>query len=87
VAAFSGETVLEEGLQYWVTAATAGESWAAWHLNSIDDLGPHAVRRDGEPWEVATNTRGAFRVTGQAIPGPGALALLAAAACGARRRR
>ena len=86
VALFSGGTLLVEGVQYWVIASTDVDTWAAWNLNSTNDIGPHAIRQNMGAWGISDNTRGAFRVIGT-LPAPGALALFGLAGLGARRRR
>ncbi len=86
VALFSGNTLLADGVQYWVIASTDTDTWAAWNLNSTGDTRPHAFRADMGPWTISENTRGAFRVIGS-LPAPGVLALFGLAGLGARRRR
>ncbi len=87
VAMFSGVTTLFDGEQYFVTASTDSNTWAAWNLNNVDDFGPHASREGLGDWNVANDLRGAFRVNGTAVPAPGVLALLGVAGLAAPRRR
>ena len=87
VALFDGSTILQNGQQYFVIASTDTDTWAAWNLNSIGDMGPHAFRQNLGDWSVSNNTRGAFRVKGTLVPAPGVLALLGMAGLVARRRR
>lgn len=87
VALFDGSTVLHSGVQYFITASTDTNTWAAWNLNSINDTGLHAFRQNLGDWDANNNTRGAFRVKGDLVPAPGVLALLGMAGLVARRRR
>ena len=87
VALFSGSVTLFDGEQYFVIASTDSNTWAAWNLNNVGDVGPHAQRQNLGAWSVSNNTRGAFRVNGTLVPAPGVLALLGVAGLVARRRR
>lgn len=87
VALFDGSTVLNDGEQYFVTASTDSNSWAAWNLNSVGDVGLHTFRKNLGDWAAGDNVRGAFRVKGTLVPAPGVLALLGVAGLAARRRR
>lgn len=90
VANFSGNTILQSGMSYWLSVSTdtSTDSWAAWNENIMGDLGLRAFRENGGPWNPSTgNPRGVFRVNATPVPAPGALALLALAGAVARRRR
>jgi len=69
--------ILYPGTPYWLIAsAPVGDTWAAWNLNSLVVNGTHAERQGLGPWNVdAEETLSAFRITGNAIPTPGAILL------------
>lgn len=94
VAAFAGDLVLHAGQQYWLVLSgdDTTDSWLAWNYNVQGDVGLRAWREDLGPWNLdegdPNNPRGAFRVNGTLVPGPGAIApWLGAWAIGRRRRR
>lgn len=87
VALFDGSTTLFAGEQYFVTASTDSDTWAAWNLNSVGDFGPHASREGLGDWNVNDELHGAFRVNGTPVTAPGAFALLGVAGLAVRRRR
>lgn len=93
VATFSGTTVLEEGMTYWLTMRTEEtDALSSWAFNAIDDFGLRAWQVDGGGWnptlgEPGTDSqRGVFRINGTAVPAPGVLTLLAPLALVRRRR-
>ena len=61
--------ILKEGTQYWLIASLTGpDASGAWNLNSIGDIGPHAVlRSDVGEWSASDQERGAFRITGTPV--------------------
>lgn len=70
-------SLLSEGTQYWVVASAPDLSTsAAWNLNTTSDPGPQAQREDSGPWFLVSPPRGAFRVSGTAIPEPSTFTLL-----------
>lgn len=88
--ALSGSTVLQAGGLYWIhlSTETSTDSWAAWNENITGDLGLRADRWDEGPWTPHTgNPRGAFRIYGTEIPGPGGVIVLAGGVLAALRRR
>jgi hypothetical protein len=76
--------LLLDGEQYWITASASDLTDIAWNLNSIKDVGPHAISQNGEPFTVATDDRGAFRVdaSSNAVPEPASLTMLGLGALG-----
>jgi hypothetical protein len=84
--------LLTAGTQYWVVLNTPndGTTWAAWNLNTIGDSGPFFQTDNGSPPFPGPNTRGAMRITGQAVPEPSSMALAGTAllmiGCCLRRR-
>lgn len=94
MASFGGDVLLEDGKKYWLALKSeevdASLAWAS----SLNDWGERAWRIDGEPWNTYTSSgpplddqRSAFRISGTAVPAPGALALLGIAGMTATRRR
>lgn len=69
--------ILNPGTPYWLIAsAPAADTWAAWNLSLPAVIGTHADRQNLGPWHVdAEETLGAFRITGNVIPAPGAILL------------
>lgn len=59
--------VLKAGTRYWLVASATVDTYASWCWNATGDVGPHAQRRDGGPWNVTERTRGAFRVSGTPV--------------------
>ncbi len=88
--ALSRSTILEAGAWYWIhlsTDTTTG-SWAAWNENIVGDVGLRAFRENGGPWMPHTgHPRGTFRVLGNPVPAPGALAAMGLGVCPLVRRR
>ncbi len=90
--------ILTAGEQYWIVlSATSPDTTAVWGDNSFNIFGPHAIRRDGLPWNVLGNAiSSAFRVSGTPltpIPEPAGLLslgvgllILGSYACWRRRR-
>jgi hypothetical protein len=82
--------ILTAGFQYWLVGDTAVATIAQWNVNSIADSGPHALRTFGGPWTITGDQRGAFRISGTAVPETGTLTLFTVAMGGlllcARRR-
>ena len=60
---------LKEGTQYWLIASLTGpDASGAWNMNSIGDIGPHAVlRSDLGAWGVSNQESGVFRITGTPV--------------------
>jgi len=69
--------ILYPGTPYWLIAsAPAADTWAAWNQNSIGANGTHADRQGLGSWSIGSDTTlGAFRVSGNVIPAPGAILL------------
>ncbi len=95
---FSGNTVLQDGQRYWITATVPtddGEFYSfGWGWNvDFKMLAPYAVSQDGGPWASGVDDtswlpQAAFRIEGTLVPAPGALAGMAAIGLiGTRRRR
>ncbi len=62
----AGAVSIAAGQLYWVVASGGSDTWAAWNLNSIGDLGPHRSSNDGgQTWTFGgdSDERGVFRVT------------------------
>jgi hypothetical protein len=74
--------LLSDGEQYWVTASASDVSEMVWNLNSTGDRGPQAFSEDGSPFQAYTDSDGAFRVVGAAVPEPATLTLLGVGALG-----
>jgi hypothetical protein len=69
--------LLSEGTQYWLVASAPDPgTTAAWNWNTTGDLGAHAQRVNGGSWFFVTPSRGAFRVSGTAVPEPSTFPLL-----------
>jgi hypothetical protein len=69
--------------QYWLAVSPASEAVAYWNLNSPHARATIAQRDNGESWMTfPSEFQGAFRVTGTAVPEPGALALFILGASG-----
>lgn len=63
--------LLTAGTQYRLVVSTTGpDAHAAWHFNSVGDVGPLASRTDLGPWGASNDTRGAFRIIGTAAGEP-----------------
>jgi len=86
-AVFSGDTVLEEGEQYFFVASSAENAWLAWNFNNIGDEGTTVRRQDLGDWTTSQGNRVAARVNGSPVPAPGVVALLGVAGLVGRRRR
>jgi hypothetical protein len=90
--AFSGSTLLQDGMTYWVIASTDGPggSWLSWNWNIDHTQGLHAQRQGDGPWQVFNFEQSVMRVTGTLVPAPAGLALLSIGMLGmggrARRR-
>jgi hypothetical protein len=87
---FGGQTILEDGQQYFLVAEAVGPgAWLAWNWNDQGVLG-RVFRADEGPWTADNATSPVARVFGElvVVPAPGALALLGLAGLvGVRRRR
>ena len=93
VATFSGSTVLEDGMTYWLTMRTAEEdALSSWAFNAIDDFGLRAWQTNGGGWNPTfgqpgtDSQRGVFRINGTAVPAPGTILLVAGLGFAGRRR-
>lgn len=92
---FSGDLVLEDGVQYWLALRTdETDAHLAWALNVVDDFGLRAWRINMQPWEVGVGTPGTdsqrqvHRIHGTVVPAPGVMTVgVAGLALMARRRR
>lgn len=75
--------ILYPGTPYWLIAsAPAADTWAAWNQNSIGATGIHADKQGIGSWSVSPGTTlGAFRVSGNVIPAPGAIVLGSIGVC------
>ena len=68
--------LLHGGIQYWVIASAAGDSYMTFNLNTTGGFG-YASRFDGGPWvTTGGGTAAAFRVNGTPVPEPTSLILL-----------
>jgi hypothetical protein len=67
VAASALNPTLDDGATYWLVSTTSMGTWTAWNLNNTGDVGAHAQRTDGGPWNIVTNTRGAYRIEADPI--------------------
>ncbi len=98
---FSGTTLLEEGMRYWILATVPDDGSAynfSWQLNNDDLLeSPITTQINGGPWQGGLDQNGdpsflfteaAFRLEGTLVPAPGVLAgFTALGLMGTRRRR
>ena len=68
--------VLQPDIPYWLIASAVGDTDAAWNFAFPVVSSTRAARVDMGPWEVGPDDdSGAFRITGDPIPAPGAILL------------
>jgi hypothetical protein len=68
--------LLNIGTPYWfVVSAPATDTWAVWNDSSPIVIGTQAWYSGSNPWSSGISNLGAFRITGDLIPAPGAIIL------------
>src|SRR5438105_1637430 len=69
--------LLSSGTVYYLYSKEPGNEWNDWNKNSNSEQGLHINSANGGPYNTSTIEQGAFRVTVEPVPEPGAFGFFA----------